>query len=329
MSFVFIKEERVADSARRVIRERVEAALSCIGNSKRPLKKRYHEARKELKRARAALRLVRDEIGRDHFRAENIRYRDAAREMGGVRDLQLLEDTLEKLLSDARGKYPAKAFVSVEKALSEFTKEKLREVEPPKDSLAEVTATLEEGARRVEAFAIEREGWKAIGGGLERVYRAGRESSLAAYADPSAHNFHEWRKNVKYLRHQIELLRDCWPMPFENIAEELHVLSDTLGEDHDLAVLQEVLSAFPKRFGTRATLKALFDLIQERQRVLREAAEPLGRRLYAEKPRAFVKRVREYWKAWHSPLLAGAGTVPVAAPGAAKDRSARGGEGGI
>jgi hypothetical protein len=45
-----------------------------------------HEARKDMKKLRSALRLVRDGIGEKAYRRENHRYRDAARRLSGIRD---------------------------------------------------------------------------------------------------------------------------------------------------------------------------------------------------------------------------------------------------
>ena len=58
---------------------------------------------------------------------------------------------------------------------------------------------------------------------------------------------HGWRKRVKDLSYQVSLLR---PMAREEIdarAAELDNLSEHLGDDHDLAMLQQTIERGPDR----------------------------------------------------------------------------------
>src|SRR5919106_3312410 len=56
-----------------------------------------HEARKDLKKLRSVLRLVRHEVGDDLYRRENARFRDAGRALSGARDAQVKLETLAAL----------------------------------------------------------------------------------------------------------------------------------------------------------------------------------------------------------------------------------------
>lgn len=60
-----------------------------------------HSARKRMKRLRAMLRLVRDDVGYRTYREENVALRDTARSMSSVRDGWVLVETLRRL----RGTY--------------------------------------------------------------------------------------------------------------------------------------------------------------------------------------------------------------------------------
>ena len=75
---------------------------------------------------------------------------------------------------------------------------------------------------------------------------------------------------------------------------ELHELADLLGDHHDLSMLADDLAARPG-LGSR---QALAGLIARRQDELLDDALALGERIYAEKPKAFVRRLRGYWAAW-------------------------------
>ena len=78
-------------------------------------------------------------------------------------------------------------------------------------------------------------------------------------------------------------------------AQEAHRLSDYLGDDHDLAVLIETLRR-EELVADSATLDLLASLVQARRRELQSLARPVGERIYAEKPGAFVARVHGYWR---------------------------------
>jgi hypothetical protein len=71
-------------------------------------------------------------------------------------------------------------------------------------------------------------------------------------------------------------------------AEVLSTLSHALGDHHDLHVLRERLEK------AKMSLK----VIDERQEKLQREAEEIGAFVYAEKPGAWLARMRKYWESW-------------------------------
>ena len=55
--------------------------------------------------------------------------------------------------------------------------------------------------------------------GVKRVYRQGRKAFDQVKAEATVENLHEWRKQVKYLRHQLELLAPTWPKVVGELAK--------------------------------------------------------------------------------------------------------------
>lgn len=119
-----------------------------------------------------------------------------------------------------------------------------------------------------------------------------------AYAHPAPGIFHEWRKRVKYLWHQIEILEALWPSVLSKLADELHLLSDYLGDDHDLAVLRWTILDNLSWFKNERELMRLVVLIDQERLALEAAAQPLGRRIYFDSPKLFAQRLETYWRAW-------------------------------
>ena len=62
----------------------------------------------------------------------------------------------------------------------------------------------------------------------------------AARKAPSAEHMHEWRKRTKDVWHHLQLLEESWQPVIGAVADEAHELSDRLGDEHDLTVLEGV-----------------------------------------------------------------------------------------
>ncbi len=101
--------------------------------------------------------------------------------------------------------------------------------------------------------------------------------------EPTTAGLHAWRKRVKDLWYQQRLLEATWPGVAKAQAKEAKRLSKLLGSDHDLAVLADAVADPELRV-----------LIDERRAELLVEARALGRRVYAERPEAFARRVHRY-----------------------------------
>jgi len=156
-------------------------------------------------------------------------------------------------------------------------------------------AAIEAVAARAPEWELGRGGWKLLGPGVDTAYREGRES-FAALGDPTSFEaVHELRKRAKDLWYQVRLLRETWPAVLDATAEEIHDFTDLLGDHHDLAVLCDDLVGRAEVDATDR--EALRVAIEGRQADLLADAIATGARVYAEKPKAFDRRLRAYWEA--------------------------------
>ena len=154
---------------------------------------------------------------------------------------------------------------------------------------------------RVRGWPVGGDGWDAIESGLRRSYRRGGATMRDAVADPTVERLHEWRKRVKDLWYHLRILTPAWPAVVEALAEEAHVLSEQLGDDHDLAMLATAARDHADAFAEPLDLDALVDAIDDRRSELQRSATSLGRRLYADEPEAFIARIEVWWRAWRDP----------------------------
>jgi CHAD domain-containing protein len=292
MAYEIATDEPLGEGLRRSAREQLEGATEALEQkiAKDP-GKAIHDARKRLKRTRALLRLARPVLGAKLARRENATLRDAAASLAAARDAEVMVQTVDALAERYVGRLPASTFDAIRSSLA-----------PADGDAAPVpsTAAALEGIGRVRATL---EDWPLGDASAEDVlagesvaYAAGRAQLPRAGDRPSADELHEWRKRVKDLWYHGQLLQNAWPAVMEAQAEEAHVLSETLGNDHDLAVLRERVAAGVD--DPTADVDGFLELVDRRREELLDDALALGRRVYAEAPKAHAKRLRRYVQTW-------------------------------
>jgi len=294
-SFRLAREEELAAGLARVAAGRAEAALERLrarSSGEAETAAAVHGARKDLKKLRAVLRLLRDPLGKKRYRRAGARFRDAGRALANARDAEVKLRTLEALSEQADG-LPGEAVEAWRKIL-------VRDCEaatdtPRSEALAtEAIGEIEVGLEEVRGWDLSGDSWKMIEAALTRSYRRGRKATKTAPTG-SENDLHEWRKRVKDLWYALRIFSGAWPGPLEATAEEAHSLSELLGDHHDLAVLREDLHQ--RNLGQLET-QVVAAAIKRRQDELASEAAALGRRLYAERPADFSRRLRRYREAW-------------------------------
>ncbi len=300
MSYQLENDENLAHGLRRIVHEQVDQALTQLTETPDGRDEAVHDARKRFKKIRAVLRLIRDEIGSDVYKPENVCYRDAGRALSDVRDSVVMVETLDDLVEYFADQLSSNAFTVVRGQLVAQHESYKKKILDQQDAMAGVVDTLHEAQGRVDGWPIERNNFSAISKGLKRVYKRGRKRMAEAYADPRPERFHEWRKRTKYLWYHTRILKPVWPDVMDELADQVHDLSDYLGDDHDLAELRRTLTNRSSLFEDEAEMEMLLGLIDRQRAELQAAARPLAERIYLEKPKKFVGRMAGYWQAWQT-----------------------------
>lgn len=300
MAYELKRKETVSDGIRRIACERIEKALEVLdGSPRRSLgDEAVHNARKRFKQVRGALRIVRKELGAKRFDRENRTFRNSGRPLSEVRDAKVMVDTLDELARHYKGQLAPGSFKQLRAALEAHRREVRKRLLGRNHTVHSIVSAVRKSSRRLPDWPLEHKGWKAIAAGLRRTYAQGRDAMNAAIRDGSDLAFHEWRKRVKDLRYGIELLARAWPQTMQSMAESAHHLTDLLGQDHDLAVLQGIVENELKDVSADNERELLEPLVSQRRADLQKEAGELGRKLYAESEDEFVNRIHDYWKAW-------------------------------
>jgi CHAD domain-containing protein len=213
--------------------------------------------------------------------------------LSGLRDTRILLDSLDRLA----GASPEKP-LDVASVRQELETRRIHlHQEMAERGLEPIRNTLATAIARVDDWPVAPRNWRTIRDGLEPVYRRGRRSMHIAAEACSDENLHEWRKRSKALWYQLQVLEGLWPGMLEPLAEQVHRLTDLLGDDHDLAVLAGLIRGNGAMGLPPEAREPLLERIESKRADLREEAFALGRRVYAEKAGCFVKRLGQYWQA--------------------------------
>jgi len=263
-----------------------------------------HDARKSIKKVRAILRLVREEMG-ESFRKENARLRDIAGRLSEFRDAFAIIETFDDLKTRYKKELGRVTLRAMRAGLAKRRNESGRE-ENVIVVLGAAAAALRRTARRVKSWHFGADelksgtGYAAIAPGLEAAYSNGRKALARARKNPTPENFHELRKRVKDTWYHMRLLECLWSEVIVAYEKSLKDLETWLGNDHNLVVLQDVIALEPAFFGKEKDIQLAFDLIARYQKELRGEAIPLAERIYEEKPREFTRRMKHLWHTWQS-----------------------------
>lgn len=296
MSYRLENGESLPDGLKRIAGEQIDEAEQSLRAPQEGRDEAVHDARKRFKKVRAVLRLVRDEIGEETYQRENVFFRDLGRQLAEVRESAVTIETLDSLIERYADQLAADAFEGMRAALVERHEAIIQRILGDGEAMEAVADKLADARSRIEALPIRKDGFSAIEDGLKRVYRRGYKGRSKAYREPEPENFHEWRKRVKYLWYHSRILRPLWSEIFAELAEQIHDLSDYLGDAHDYAEFNRLLAEQGIDLGSEREVRALAALSEARRKHLEIEASPLGARIYAEKPKRFVKRWERYWE---------------------------------
>ena len=252
-----------------------------------------HSARKAIKKARAALRLLREGLDEEDYQKENAALRDAGRCLSPLRDAKSLMDALTAF----RDRHPAELrqpdYLSLMRDLRSKRMAKRRDLFQSPDKLQACIRSLKACIARVRLMKPSSLNPGTVAAGLQRIHRAGRKMLAGARQAGTPEALHEWRKEVKYLSNALSALHVSSSSQLANTEERAGELADQLGDDHDLAELARYVTRHADSTIDAAARKNLTKLIARERAKLRKSAYALGANIYDEKPKHFVAGFEE------------------------------------
>jgi CHAD domain-containing protein len=297
VGFAFTFGEPLPVGVRRIAREQLDGAMLGLADpSTRGIEATVHDARKRCKKVRGLARLVRGAIGPSAFDYVNKPLREAAAELSPMRDAHAILATFDRLLASHKLVGFGGDFDAVRSELQ-------RRADEASPDVADGAARIVRAIQLVWRARDASQEWRlhdrrVLERGLTRIYGRGRRAMVASRFDGNVESRHEWRKREKDLWYATRLLVDAAPSVLTGLQARLDELAEALGDDHDLAVLSELLRSQPDAFGGPEADRAAA-LADSTAGDLQSRAYRLGATLYAEKPTTYGRRVGGYWRLWH------------------------------
>jgi CHAD domain-containing protein len=286
------RDEDPGEGLRRIVEAQIDLAIWHIDRPA-PTPDDVHEYRRVCRRVRSAFLLVRT-LDEAFFRHENTAFRDAARVLSPLRATYVMPGTIHRLVEG--GIVDAGSAAVLEHYLAGAADAVGAQI---LSDVGTLTETMTDARRRVPAWELPSQ-LVPTTLGLERTYARGRAAMKKAYASPpSALLFHEWRKRVKYLQHQMEILSSS-SSRVGKMADSLGELAHGLGWNQDLADLSAVVDGARFLFSSSRQQQRLAKVLQREQRSLLKGLRPVGEKMYAESPEALVERLTQDWESWRA-----------------------------
>jgi CHAD domain-containing protein len=285
----------LAEAARAIIAD----AHQALTDPKLSDPEAVHDLRKALKRWRALLRLLARTVGEpaDQMRMEA---RELMRALSGARDAQSALDALTDLKkSDVP--FSATSAETVRKRLTEMrdAAEKTGFSPEMRDKLSRY---LDFATLSLERWPLKAIDFDTLADGLIATYRRARQLVPDDWPSVEPEHLHDLRRRVVEHRHQMDLIEPLWPRLGKVWGEEAQRLRNQLGYCQDLAVLANLTAPHQPLAPWRSRLTPV---IEGRRAAHLKTSARLAGRLFAEKPKAFRRRIEALWSARRARKRAG------------------------
>jgi len=296
MSYELKHGQTLGDNLRRICRKQIEAAIAITNGEKKSDDSPVHEMRKHLKKARAALRLVRKEIGRGLFREQDRYLRNVARLTSEIRDAEVRLQTVRQFQEikqrRVRGTY-AKLEGMLILELGNF-------MAAFAEWQTQALPMLEKALANIDCWPLDQFSCKQLRRAVQRSYKDARRSLGSAQNDQTAENFHHFRTKAKRLWYELRILRPINPVVLRNLSDDLRAVGNLLGRAHDLSFLGDRLRCEDRQMAWEREGHKLLAIIEVSQEDLQRGAVELAEHFFAERPRDFSARLASWLKDWEN-----------------------------
>jgi CHAD domain-containing protein len=296
MPYRLKRKRSVPKELRRIVAEQLETAVSELNKSGTVAERSVHEARKSIKKIRAAIRLMRDELG-SSYRDENRFLGDVGRSLSDLRDASVLVASLESLGTRTQNR---ETKACLKKLATEFrTRQQQMANDKHLSAIVEAAARqLQSVAQRVHDWPCSKKGFDGLRTGCKRTLQRTRDAFEQVQKSGTPQHLHDWRKRVKDHWYHTRLLSKLWPDVMTSFESTLNDLETKLGDHHNLQVLKERIEALENPGCGNSGRTAVLQLITNEQTRLAKESTAIGERLYSVNADQEFRNIEQLWHRW-------------------------------
>jgi CHAD domain-containing protein len=274
----------VGADLRTTARQILADARAALEDGERTGATSIHDFRKSMKRWRALLRLLGPSLGASGKKL-NAEARDFARRLGRPRDAQAALDALDDLQKH-KLEIPEATQRNIRTRLNDLRAH--AEVATLNDELRrEIQNYLDRAARAVNRWPAGFDNTETAKR-LTGAYRRARRAIPDKWHLADEEKLHDLRRRVIAYRHQADLAARLQPKLPNLHVNEAQDLRERLGRFQDLSVLSKLTAPQQPLTAWRSKLAPS---IAERQAAHVRSAARIARRLFADRPKAFRRRL--------------------------------------
>lgn len=298
MSFRLDPRRPLSSEARRIASEETDKIAARLESARKKPDTGLHDARKRIKALRALLSLVRpgDEAT---CRAEIDRFGDISNSISAPRQASALIETIDRLRDD----FPDEADAAGLGAIRTMLVRHRTEVAYGGAGLGAVLDTAivacRAGAAQLGKLALPDapdEVAAVVAEGARATLRRARKALKRARKRGLGEDFHELRKAVKSHAEHLALLDQMWPDPVDERRERADALAESLGNLHDVVVMQALIADQHAPFDGIEP-KHMGGLLKRSEMALRGISLARAEELFEEKPRQVARKLADKCRA--------------------------------
>ncbi|MBN1789869.1 MAG: CHAD domain-containing protein [Bacteroidales bacterium] len=292
--FRIYRQESLSETFRRVVDEQLRISLQLCRQFPEKPDFATHEIRKSTKRVRAVYRLYQQVTGYELYRHGKEFYSHVSHVLADHRISFVYFETLKLISTDRKMPVNAKYLGKLIRAMERYHREASAEIILTREVDQGLYGLLE-SELRANARELPAQGkFNDLVSCLRKTYSRGQKCLDQATIQPTAENFHEFRKITKSLWNELILIKPIWPSYYGFAIHHLDILAQKLGFEHDLAELEKLLRK--KSSGKdRIQCNLLTEYIAWKRKQLQKSIIPLAQRLFADKPGAVARKAEVFY----------------------------------
>jgi CHAD domain-containing protein len=275
------------DIARHILAD----ARAAIEDRKRIEAVAVHDFRAAMKSWRAFLRLIEPFLEPDDRRWRT-EARDLARMLAGARDAQAALDAVGDAEQHAASHRLSSQSWETIRAKLEDLRSSAETASLTPAMRKRIPAALDRAEARIDRWPLDDIEFSDVAQRLADGYRRARHLMPKDWRAASAQELHELRQRVVVHRYQMEIVEPLWPKLGKSWVKEAQKLRNRLGAYQDLAVFARFAEPHQPLARWRSRLQSV---VAQRQAEHVVTARRIAARLFAEKPKAFQKRLESMW----------------------------------